>query len=484
VSRISRFAILVVALAVARADRAAGDEFADFRIPDHKVFSLTGDVAATASSNENAFLGDGKSGVVAGTLSTSAFWMRDSDPLLRRWSVNVLANGDRAGSEARDAFATSETRRRRVQEQWALSFGERRYPFRRPLGIEFTASVLGRYDQDWQRERLVEDVPPVVTTRKNRRNSASYEYVAAGSAAIGVGRVRDATAVYDVAILEDRLRRRNVLAGPLTPETRNRIAGLVYTRGSFPTVLDRPGKSFWAALFEILRADPSYSGRFDPSAVLETLEPYIGGTTSEPTDLLPRSPVGRLRGVFAGVVAQARYSSRTRRAEFSDFVQQTVSGVPQPPVTFEASNRTVGDDAEILVGPQVEWRRPIGLRWQADFTSVLFFTTEAHSQDGVRFISTGSVRWIVADRWLAGADLGYLRSTVGDGNVWVVNGTAYLDWYIENRLRLRLQAAEQQHREEFFFSSFRRFHGISLSLGYRFAGRLEAPGLMEAVSAR
>lgn len=472
--------VLLAALLPAGARAAdAEDPFADFRIPDHKVFSWTGDVTFSGSWNDMSFPSGGsvENGYQLGGLGTSAYWLRDSDPTLQLMGVRLAASGARLFDESRDAFSFRERRNRRLQESGSLWFSQRRYPWRVPLGIQLSGSALGAYSQDWSKESMVVGIPPSVTTNRIRRRTDRYDYTLTGSAAVGVGRVRDATGVYDVLVLEERLRERGVLAGPLDRATRNRLAELAYARGSFGDVLDRPGKAFWSALVEILESDPSYQGRLDPAAVLEALEPHLGGGGAS---LFPKSPISRFRGAFAGVVASAFYRHEIARFEVAEFVQVSIGDTMLPPSTFEGSARMDQEQVDVLVGPQAEWHRPIGPRWQIDLSTQALFSRDGF-QNGLRLSSTASSRWIVADRWLAGADFFHTRSTLGREDFWYVQLDGQLDWYIEDRLRLRLQVGSRQSHEGAPSNRLQRRHGVSLSLGYRFAGRLEAPGLFEPI---
>src|SRR5262249_47283247 len=75
------------------------DEFADFRIPAHKFFSWTGRLSASPGSDEVSANFPSRSGAVEGSLRSSTSWLHDPDSRLSIFSVDVSANGQRAGAE-------------------------------------------------------------------------------------------------------------------------------------------------------------------------------------------------------------------------------------------------------------------------------------------------------------------------------------------------------------------------------------------------
>jgi hypothetical protein len=137
------------------------------------------------------------------------------------------------------------------------------------------------------------------------------------------------------------------------------------------------------------------------------------------------------------------------------------------------------------VGPQFEFHRPVGLRWQFDASTGALFPSKDPAR-GFRLISLAAANWIVADRWLASATLFHERieshgPVLNDPvNTSSVISQLSLSWYLEDHLRLSLAGLEEQ----FHYERFYRRREISLSLGYRFAGHLENPGLTEPVHIR
>ena len=464
---------------------SAADSFEDFRIPEHKVFSWTGNLTAAASQVDQSSFSRRKFGTAQGRLGTSASWLHDSDPRLTIFSVETNAAGQRGTNDQDGPFGSGTSRRRSLSESWSMSLTERRYPWRMPLGIQYQVAARGAFSQNWSNDRSVQGFPPDLEEQRASAHIEAYEYIVLGGAAVGVGRVRDATAVYDVWVLEDRLRSRGVLRGPLSPETRERLAALIYNRSSYGSLLDRPGRRFWEDLTQILKGDGSFAGDWDPVSALRALEPYFGPTSSSFFDFLPRSPIARQRGWFAGATSEVDYAAHVTHVTSSFFRQRTVNDTLQPPLISDSSFGQHGDFAEILVGPSVEWHRPLGPRWQADARTAQMFRTRGSG--GMSSFTTGSLAWIVTDRWLASAAASYqlelerLSSGTFSNEAWDVNVGGNLSWFLEDHLQLGLTANAQEVR---FLHEFERDYHVSLTLGYRFAGRIENPGLTEPIRLR
>ena len=114
----------------------------------------------------------------------------------------------------------------------------------------------------------------------------------------------------------------------------------------------------------------------------------------------------------------------------------------------------------------------------------------------MRTQSTVAGACLVADRWQARASVQQLRDYLDRAerldsrplDLWNVRWIVSLDYFVEDHLRLTAQYDETQQRERF---NNRRIYGVvdnftrqgwfSLSLNYRFLGRVSAPGLMETM---
>src|SRR4030095_3066678 len=127
-------------------------------------------------------------------------------------------------------------------EQWTLTLTDRHYPWDVPLGLELQVVGNGTYNQSWTDFRALSSysLPVTIVDDRSSNHSERYDYRVLGSGELGAGRVRDATRVCDVSVLEDRLRSQGVLRGPLSSKTRERLASLIYNSSSYDFVLDRP----------------------------------------------------------------------------------------------------------------------------------------------------------------------------------------------------------------------------------------------------
>lgn len=463
---------------------ALADSFEGFRIPEHRVFSWTGSLTASAGHHDQEGFYEIKNGQVQGSIGTAASWLYDSDARLTSFSLDLGVGGNRNGMEQNvESFSAERVRESSATERWSVYLRHRQYPWSVPLGLELQVATSGTYLQNWSNVRTWTNYFWVDSIEDNRASAQrkAYDYRVYGSAELGVGRVRDATAVYDVWVLEDRLRSRGVLRGPLSAGTRERLAALMYNTTSYGVVLDRPGRTFWEDLIGILKQDENYADTWDPVAALRVLEPYFGPDLS--SRFVSRSPITRDRGWFAGVTSLAGYSSLTEHGASSSFRQLTLNDTVQPATTTEIATSNSDHQTSIFVGPRVEWHRPMGPHWQVDALTQQIFDTKGA---GRMFSETGVlVSWLVTDRWLATVnashDLSLFREPTGTfaNQVWRVSLRGDLSWFLEDHLLLTLSGAANH-------LDFQGTHGndyhASLSLGYRFAGRLQNPGLTSPIS--
>lgn len=464
---------------------ASADEFADFRIPEHRVFSWTGDLSGSASHGKSSL---NENGDASGSVSTSISWLHDSDPWLSSFLLQLQGNGLRSNAENDQVVYVGfglpplheSTHRRSAAEQWRIAASDRRYPIHVPVAIQLDAGVRGQYQQNWLNQRTrTPFLPNTIDEDRETLHRQDYDYLVTGGATLGAGRVRDATSLYDVLVLERRLKTRGFLRGSLERRTRQRLAQLMYERGDYNAVLDRPARGFWERAVEILREDPSVPSEMDAVSLLRVLEPYLGA--SGPFDFLPRSPIARLRGFFMGATTLARYEARLSHFSESRFEQQTVNDTLQPPFSFDFSSNSHYEARQIDVGPSMEWHRPVGPRWQWDALGNVLFHTRGVG--GLSVNSSSSVAWILADRWLVSGSVRHFsvmeRAPSGAfaNLAWDVEFIGTLAWYVEDRLQISIAGKELERR----FGSYDREEGIQFGLGYRFAGRIESPSLAEPI---
>jgi len=471
---------------------AFAQDFSGFRIPDHHVTSWTGTLTSDAShSASNGFLGTSRSGFLAGALSTSGFWLHDSDPRMTFVSVQMSADGGRShGEEFFQSPSIQTTERkaseRRTSELWQVRVDDRRYPWAAPLGFELVAGFTGSYRQDWASDRIESGLTDLAGTHETvgetSREEWRYAHAAFGSLAIGYGRVRDATSVYDAWVLEHRLRESGALARPLSPEARHKLSQLLAVRDDYGSILERPARSIWLEVERLLREDGALStAGLTPYAVQRAGETSFGkGSTFEG---LPRSPVARTIGTFAGPSVVTRHDRNVTRSDVEIFLQSTDNGIPNPPSRTRGSARVDDSFDEVLVGGQIEHHRPLDARLQADVQSSVLFPVRSGT-DGLLLASSADLVAIVTDRWLASAGVNHQRSLRQEGDLtredyWAVMYGVGLLWYLEDHLALRLSADARQASSG---SSYGRDERVSLGLTYRFLGTLVAPGLVQPIA--
>jgi hypothetical protein len=101
----------------------------------------------------------------------------------------------------------------------------------------------------------------------------------------------------------------------------------------------------------------------------------------------------------------------------------------------------------------------------------------------MRSSTRASVYWLVTDRWVASVDafhdvLLWRRNDTWTNTGWGVGVGGKLSWFLEDHLQLALSADGSQNGQ--LDGLVRQYHA-NLSLGYRFAGRIENPGLTNPI---
>src|SRR5262249_36178008 len=157
--------------------------------------------------------------------------------------------------------------------------------------------------QNWSRQ--TDTMGSVSVSQSNevhdRRRSAF------GSASVGFGRVRDASVVFAVEVLEERLTATGALARPPSPEARQRLAELFFQRDEFSSPHTRPERFFWNEVERILRDDGALTGDAIGAEsillALEAVRPLVPNSQS--------SDFVRFRGFFVGpqISATTQYGS-------------------------------------------------------------------------------------------------------------------------------------------------------------------------------
>lgn len=479
---------------VAAAGGAGADPFAEFRIPSHSTRQGSVDIHGTGSWLD----GGGQTSqqdhsALRGDLTTRVAFGWDSDALLYEFGLGatVAASRDRwnTRNELPTGTSTSAFRIRNLNEIWSLGGSLRAYPWQRPIGLEAQLFGRGGYTQrSVDREALdISITPPTRFESSTREESRFRVHDVQLSAAVGFGRVRDASVVHEVFVLENRLRDTGVIVGPLSGQVRGKVAQLLFIRTRYSAAHERPDRYFWRDLERILgEAGVLADEGMDSYSLLRLTEP------TGPFGVLTRqSNFMRKRGWFAGPVVWADHrrhveSTETRVTERQYLGESLVTGSPDPTA---GSNVSSLDRASL--GGRAEFHLPVGWYWQIDLESQ-WTTPVRPDEHGLDEESSASVTWFVAERWNATFTFNHARrifeprrsNELADDS-WTVNSTLGLAYYIEDRTELfaRLNLS-QQDSEGFGARNYRRETELRIGMAYRFLGALDAAGLVDPLRLR
>jgi hypothetical protein len=297
--------------------RAAEDPFAGFRIPAHSW--QTGSAGLSFSGGRH-HQSAGGAFVRSSSLNSDlrggfrAGW--DSDALQCGFGLSTAGRLATSHSfSGSDLLPFSERREdvgRDSREDWSIDGSLRAYPWKAPVGLGVSASVSGGYAQSWSRnDRDQRQGAPVFVSAESRETADEHDYQTGASAGLsaGYGRVRDASVVYDVHLLEERLAGTGAITRPLSAAARAKLAALYYVIPYYSAAHERPDRFAWREIERVLREDGALGEHgLDPYSVLRAREST--GPSRRPT---------RLRGWFVGLVGQLRSSNTiSRRGERSE----------------------------------------------------------------------------------------------------------------------------------------------------------------------
>jgi len=463
--------------------RASDDPFADFRIPDHTwrtgtaQFDLAGGHSASGPGRATGF-----QTIASASVSRS----HDSDVL--QHSLGFSLGGYVQSQTGRQElgllpyWSSLSSFARAYSEHWSLSGSLRAYPWKDLLGLDLQGYVQGAAGRSRSREDLASwrsEPPP--TTRSERRLSQTgqaYSYQATLQATLGLGRVRDATVVYEVHLLEQRLRESGALARALSPAAREKLAALYYVASDFSAAYERPDRFVWREIERVLREDGALGERgLDAYSVLRARERYV-----------PAPGVTRMRGYYVGPVVSLRHYHNIARQEVRWDQREFLDDVLVASSSDGAGERRDYSFDQAQVGGRAQYFRPLGWRWQLDAEALALLPVRP-GEHGQTVDSHLRAVWFVADRWAAEARVSQHRSWArlrGDvrarEDAWSVAYGASLTYYVEDHLALQAALNEQQtHTTYVDGDATYRAGSLSLGLSYRFLGALDAPGLIEPV---
>jgi hypothetical protein len=495
------------------------DDFAGFRVPKHYVYSVTGSADGTFRRNGNeSNTGEYKGWYLNGAVEGQGHWLFDSDPL-RIWTlINANVTGIRSGnrSDTHDANGRGLMResQRSLTEDWTASADLRVYPDvipEFPLGLISSVNAGGGYDQQWSYQRSEWANDTEYSTRIGDSHAANYSYAITGNAGFGVGRVRDVSTVYDVYVVEKRLKESGVLRQALSRTARQKLINLIYFQGEYAAVHERPGKFFWQEFAAILKADSALTTtELDAYNLYRVAEPYFNisfGTDTE--DNYPgwreRHRSGssysntyftgyfRQRGWFVGMLLFGSHHHQIRREEARTRSLNLNDNAVVVDTVFRSSNRSESSDDDLGYGPQAEFHLPVGPRWQFDATTLLriYWQDNQHSR---RWESSIHASYLLADRWFGTAYASHGWSELDQpwgaeqryNKQWHVQLGSQLSYLLEDRISLygRLYYT-QSHSATIYQSPLSSSHTygasnnmeIRVGIAYKFLGRLGAESL-------
>ena len=481
------------------------DEFEDFRIPPHRALLWSASLLASGSRNQQSDgVAEYKSGRVGGNAGTQWFWYYDSDPSYLSLSAAGSVGGTRNRTTDHLAYSTpvpttyrreEEGRQRAMDEAFSVSLAHRRYPWAIPIGGSITAAGGGLYAQRWRTDdtEIEEFVPFSSRLQVSNLSEETWQYSTyfSGAASVVFGRVRDATAVYEVMVLEQRLAEAGVIGRALSPAARQRLVAITYERYAVSGIRERPARTVWDAIERVLRDDGALAdGGLDGRSIFRAVEPYFGRSVGVDVTGLPRSPLLRLRGASIGPVFRYRQGHFVSRLDVSQFNQVTLDGVVQPP--FESSTHDRSDNSldEPEGGLEATYHRPFGPEWQLDLTGLLAIPLSDHEL-GLATVESAALSYLIADRWQAQAVILHQWNdetrTAGPtpGDLWFWQYGVTARYYLEDRTSLQLTFSERQDwfrgvpvTDPFMNGpahQYRRSGELNLALAYRFSGWFDAP---------
>jgi len=464
---------LFVATAASADPSAADSAYREYRIPDHRWWQWTAGLSGSANHFDQSFSPDhrSRSGSWRAQLQTAASGGHETDPLVQTWSADLRFNGERRHDEQFDldptGEITGEDSNRSLLEGLGASYSIRAYPWGGPLALAVGTSQQFGLSQSFTSSDFVRRAPPTVEQALSSGSSGVWSYRAEVNLGTGLGRVRDATPVYEAQILEDRLVETGTLSRPLSRPARERLAALLSTRNEFVFAHGRPDKYFWGEIERVLTEDGALA---DSSISL-----YDAHRILEPVTIVGRvlRPAGWFVGPAVFLTSQQFHRSQELAQSYAMYVADTLlfaSGSE-----FTSSDYQRQDFAQTAI--VAEYHHPAGHRWQYDASHT---TRIGESGIPMQSFTNGSVMWIVSDRWLVSGLLGHALEWNGHGTErgveqWSLTARFDLSYFLEDAWAISLSARESQNHQS---DAFRRGGDLSLSITRVISGLFDAPGLV------
>ncbi len=483
--------IAVLVLSAVFPALAVADPFSEFRVPDHSWAS--GTVRAGMAGNWSAVsdqVVERRQNAFQAQLRPSLLFARDAEPLQHSLLIdlaglaNVLDEDEIVRSGAYGAYSPYQNSHTQgTAESWRLNGSLRVYPWTTPVGLGVSGQAAGAYQQTWSRmDRSY--VPPLWATNE-REDVHRYAYDVRLAVSAGLGRVRDATVIHDVHVLEQRLRETGAISRPLSRRAREGLAALYYVAPYYGFAHDRPGRYVWREMERVLREDGALGeDGLDAYSVLRAMEPSLYRVT-------------RLRGWFLGPVVEATHQHAVER--FDNYISTSSFDELGDLVSYWSSataRHFLTSYDQVNAGALAQFGCPVGWRWQFDARSQVTAPVRP-GERGLNATSNAAVTWLVADRWEAQAFVSHARQWFAPrddrpllDDSWDVGAGAELGWYLEDRVRLSASIVQSQRRDYSYWTypgwertrrTYARDTRFLLGISYRFLGSLDAPGLVAPV---
>jgi len=468
-----RHALLSVAsLCLAALPALADDPYAEYRIPEHRWLSWSGNLTADGNRSGGSYYGEQReSGDLRGSGGTALTSGFDSDARSHLYSLRLALSGDRshatADAQSGDFLSHNDGSYQSANEAVYGFLGYSRYLQAIPVGLSLGVNGALALAQSWNAQDEHRIYPPFETRFTQNYTSGGYNAAAALTASLDFGRVRDATPVYQVQVLEQRLLEVGTITRPLSTAARQRLASLYTVESDVAFAHQRPTKYFWRELERLLGDDGALGA--------EGLDAYAVQRLLEPLTIVGSGAAARARGFAFGpqVMLHKNWGHTSYDASSSrlDYQNDTLTS------NYDASRTEKRDthSDDILSGLFVDYHRPIGMRWQVDALSQGLITEMGQT---IHVASRLGVNWLVADRWFATAGVQQsLEATKHeDGRKpqpWSVDYGASVNYFLEDAWAFRL--GWSGHQENTFQYSHR--DAITLGVTYQFAGWLSAPAV-------
>jgi hypothetical protein len=481
---------------------ASADDFSDFRIPRHSLFNGTLGLSFDGSrQGSHVGLSSDLNKQLTGRMNAYLDWWMDSDELQRELSFSLspyyryyqYAGTYPSGSLG--AKSKHDQKNHDWQEAGTLSAALRKYPVVSPWALELGASLKCNFSQSRYQYESENDNPDAYEIKYIQyEKSWGYDYYASLSAGIGYGRVRDATAIYTVQVLEDRLTATGALKNPLTKTAREKLAALFYNQGMYASIHDRSGKFFWKDVEQVLRDEGALS-----NTTLDAYSLYRADENTIPSEINGRTyslvkGFTRYSGYWAGLTVQGNHDHYINR----DWTNHYNILHSTPDQHSDEVTRFIRYDYwtdHIWMGVRGEYHKPLGMRWQVDGSGSLLFPTDRMSKS-MQLSTDVSLVYQISDRFQFNVYGNQNRDLEKSGtrygvkylDNWSVNLGAGIYYYIEDNLRAGLSYTNSQQRlfpQSSSSSNDGRYYEsddyFTVGLSYHFLGRGEIQGKSEPI---